>query len=306
MALVWVPFDPDGLGELPVDLQVVRYPTEEFPDSIADVEFFVPTYDARLDVSEVLPRMRRLKVIQTLTAGVENIAPLVPDGVVLANARGVHDASTAELAVALMLASLRGLPDFVRAQAHGEWAYDQRRALADHSVLIVGYGSIGAALERRLVSFECHLVRVARSSRDGVHGWEALHELLPQVDVVVLLVPLTNETTRLVDAAFLAAMKDGAVLVNVSRGGVVDTDALVAECRTGRLLAALDVTEPEPLPADHPLWRTPGVLITPHVGGATTAMAPRAYRLVRDQLRRWAAGEPLQNVVRAAGHSPVR
>jgi len=296
VALVWVPFDPDELGELPSGLEVVRY-HEQSPDSLAEVEFFVPTYDTPQDLSELLPRMSALKVIQTQTAGVENIAPLVPDGVVLANARGVHDASTAELAVALILASLRGLPDFVRAQALGEWAYDRRRALADHRVLIVGYGSIGAALERRLSPFECQVVRVARSARDGVHGWEELDELLPQVDVVVLLVPLTAETTRLVDAAFLAAMKDDAVLVNVSRGGVVDTDALVAECSSGRLMAALDVTDPEPLPPDHALWRTPGVLISPHVGGATTAMAPRVHQLIREQLRRWAAGEPLVNVV---------
>ncbi len=297
MTLVWLPFDPMELGDLPAGMTPETYRGGEPPSSVGDVEFFVPAYDTDLDLSTLLPQMRKLRVLQTLTAGVDNVAQLVPDGVVLCNARGVHDASTAELAVALTLAALRGLPDFVRAQEQGEWRHQARRALADHQVLIVGHGSIGAALERRLLPFECQVVRVAHTARPGVHGWGSLPDLLPGADVVVLLVPLTDETRGLVDAAFLAAMKDGAVLVNVARGAVVDTDALLAECRSGRLLAALDVTDPEPLPPGHPLWRTPGVLISPHVGGATTAMWPRAYRLVREQLQRWAAGQPLANVV---------
>jgi phosphoglycerate dehydrogenase-like enzyme len=239
-------------------------------------------------------------VLQTQTAGVDNVERHVPASVTLCNARGVHDASTAELAVALILASLRGLPDFVRQAQTGTWQNGMRPALADRRVLLVGHGSIGAALERRLDGFECELVRVARRARDGVHGWEQLPQLVPEADVVVLLVPLTDETRHLVDAAFLARMKDGALLVNVARGPVVDTDALVAACASGRLSAALDVTDPEPLPADHPLWRTPGVLISPHVGGASTAMQPRVIRLIREQLGRFAAGEPLLNVVRAA------
>lgn len=300
LPLVWLPFEAAALGELPPGVSVETYRNGEPPETVGDVEFFVPTYETGLDLSSLLPQMRRLQVVQTLTAGVDNIAPLVPSGVVLCNARGVHDASTAELAVTLLLATLRGVPEFVRAQGRGEWRHETRRALADHRVLIVGHGSIGAALERRLVPFECEVVRVARTERPNVHGWEDLPRLLPEADVVVLLVPLTDETRELADAAFLAAMKDGGVLVNVARGAVVDTDALIAECRSGRLLAAVDVTDPEPLPPDHPLWRTPGVLISPHVGGATTAMGPRAFRLVREQLNRWAAGEPLVNVVREA------
>lgn len=297
MRRVWLPFEASELTDLPEGLAIERYDGGEPPETVSDVEFFVPSYDTGLDLSSLLPRMRRLRVVQTLTAGVDNIAPHVPSGVVLCNAAGVHDASTAELAVTLLLATLRGVPEFVRAQEQGEWRHETRRALADHRVLIVGYGSIGAALERRLLPFECQVVRVARTERSGVHPPEALPRLLPDADVVVLLVPLTDGTRRLAGAEFLSAMKDGAVLVNVSRGAVVDTDALVAECRSGRLLAALDVTDPEPLPPDHPLWRTPGVLISPHVGGATTAMNPRAYQLVAEQLHRWAAGEALVNVV---------
>ena len=297
MSLVWLPYPPGELGQLPEGLEIETYQGGPPPASVGDVEFFVPTYDTGLDLSDLLPRMRSVRVIQTLTAGVETIAPLVPPGVMLCNARGVHDASTAELAVTLILASLRGVPDFVRAQDRGEWRHETRRALADHRVLIIGYGSIGAALERRLEPFECEIVRVARSQRAGVHPWDALPRLLPQADVVVLLVPLTIQTRRMVDADFLAAMRDHAVLVNVARGPVVDTDALVAECASARLLAALDVTDPEPLAPDHPLWRTPGVLVSPHVGGATTAMKPRAYALVREQLQRWVRGEPLVNVM---------
>jgi phosphoglycerate dehydrogenase-like enzyme len=243
--------------------------------------------------------LANLRVVQTLTAGVDHLRPYVPDGVVLCNARGVHDASTAELAVALALASLRGIPDFVRDAEQGRWAFDVYQALADKTVLIVGYGSIGAAVERRLKGFECEVLRVARSARDGVAAIDALPDLLPQADVVIVTVPMTAETTAMVDADFLALMHDDALLVNVSRGLVVDTEALVAEVSSGRLRAALDVTEPEPLPADHSLWRNPRVLISPHVGGASSAFWPRAHRLVRDQLRRYAAGEPLCNQIRA-------
>jgi phosphoglycerate dehydrogenase-like enzyme len=297
--LAWVSFDVHRLGPLPDGLEVEEYAGGPLPDSADRVELFVPPYDTDLDLSELLPRLPALRVVQTQTAGVDNIEAHVPAGVTLCNARGVHDASTAELAVGLVLASLRGLPDFVRAAATGEWARSPRPSLADRRVLVVGYGSIGAALERRLDGFECEVVRVARTAREGVHGWEELPELLPHADVVVLLVPLTDQTRGLVDRDFLAALPDGALLVNVARGPVVDTDALVAECASGRLQAALDVTDPEPLPPEHPLWRTPGVLISPHVGGATSAMQPRMLALVDEQLRRFAAGEPLLNVVRA-------
>lgn len=299
--LVWLPFPADHLADVPDGVEVETYDGGDPPDSVDRVEFFVPSYDPGLDVSGLLPRMRGLRAVQTQTAGVDTIAPHVPAGVTLCNARGVHDSSAAELAVGLMLASLRGIDDFARAQPSGEWLHGLRPSLADRRVLIVGYGSIGAALERRLDGFECEIVRVARRPRGGVHGWQELPDLLGQADVVVLLVPLDDSTRGLVDAAFLERMKDGALLVNVARGGVVDTGALVAACAAGRMMAALDVTDPEPLPAGHPLWSTPGVLVSPHVGGATSAMRPRVTRLVSEQLQRFVAGEPLANVVRAGG-----
>jgi phosphoglycerate dehydrogenase-like enzyme len=240
-----------------------------------------------------------------MSAGYEDVLPLVPPAVQLANAAGVHDASTAELAVGLVLASLRGIPEMVRAQEQHRWAeLGGRRSLADRAVLILGYGSVGRAIARRLAGFEVTVTAVASRARRGddlvgvVRGVDELPELLPLHDVVIVIVPLNERTRGMVDDTFLAAMPAGAVLVNVARGAVVDTDALVRACASGRLLAAVDVTDPEPLPADHPLWDTPGVLVSPHVGGFTSAFRPRAIALLRAQLARFGRGEPLHNLVR--------
>lgn len=299
--LVWLPFDPAELEDAPDALRYeVVDPTEHVPDSVAEVRFYVPPYRVGTGISDVLPQMTSLEVVQTLTAGVDNIRDRIPEGVLLCNGRGIHDASTAELAVTLTLASLRGIPGFVRDQGRHRWRSGWHPALADKRVLIVGYGAVGEAIERRLVPFEVEVVRVARSARNGVHAIAELPSLLPEADVVVLVVPLTEETRGLVDAGFLAAMKDGALLVNVARGAVVDTTALVEALDSGRIHAAIDVAEVEPLPEDHALWDAPNLLISPHVGGSSSAMWPRAYGLVRDQLRRYAAGEPLVNVMSGA------
>ncbi|HMG29623.1 MAG TPA: 2-hydroxyacid dehydrogenase [Jiangellaceae bacterium] len=296
------PFELTGaLSALPADLDVAVWDAIGLPsDGVLErVEFYVMPYTFAPVIGEVIAAMPGLRVVQTLTAGVEHVMPFIRPDVTLCNARGVHDASTAELAVALTLASLRGIPDFVRAQDRGRWVHGLRPSLADRTVLVVGYGSVGAAVERRLLPFECDVLRVARRARDGIAGYEALPSLLGRADVVVLTVPLTEQTRGMVDASFLAGMRDGALLVNVARGPVVDTDALLAELDAGRLSAALDVTDPEPPPPDHPLWTAPGLLISPHIGGNTSAFLPRATRLVRDQLERYAAGEPLANVVQA-------
>jgi phosphoglycerate dehydrogenase-like enzyme len=298
--LVWLPFPPERLGEVPAGLryEVVRpEPGEALPPSATEVEFYVPAYQLAPVGRDFFEELIGLKVVQTLTAGVDHVRAALPEGVVLCNGRGIHDTSTAELALTLILASLRGIPEFVRAQVDGQWRPERRESLADKRVLIVGYGQIGAAIESRILPFEAEVVRVARHARTGVHAIDELPDLLPDADVVVLIVPGTEETRHLVDAAFLARMRPGALLVNLSRGSVVDQEALVDALHRGDLYAALDVTDPEPLPAGHPLWSAPHLLISPHVGGASSAMWPRAYRVVRAQLERYARGEPLANQI---------
>lgn len=262
---------------------------------VSEVEFLVPPYMGDARDLDILGAMPRLSVVQLLTAGYDGALPWIPGGVTLCNAEGVHDASTSELAVGLILASLRGIDDAARAMTTGAWDHGSRVSLADRRVLIVGSGGVGRAIRDRLVPFDVSIRMVARSAREGISGPEELPDLLTQSDIVVIAVPLDDSTRRLVDADFLAQMADGSLLVNVSRGAVADTEAMLDE--VGRLRFALDVTDPEPLPTGHALWSSPNVLITPHVGGDTTAFLPRARRLVREQLVRWADGAPLKAIV---------
>ncbi len=312
MPLAWVPYTDYAeaerrLGGVPagLDLDFYRADGDALPQTVAEVAFYVLPYMKGPAVLERSAEMAKLQVVQTLTAGYEEFLPLVPPTATLCNATGVHDTSTAELAVALALASGRHLDDFAGNQSAGAWRPVLGRSLADQHVLIIGYGHIGEAIERRLQGFEvASITRAARRRRTGppeVHPVEDLHRLLPEADVAILIAPHTPQTDRLIGARELALLPDGALLVNVARGKLVDTDALVAELSAGRIRAALDVTDPEPLPASHPLWHQPGVLISPHVGGASSAFAPRADRLIAAQLTRFAAGEPLANVVQAPG-----
>ncbi|WP_091604318.1 2-hydroxyacid dehydrogenase [Micromonospora mirobrigensis] len=302
---VWIPHETgrDLLGELPTDVVVeCLADPARLPSDPAGVRFWVPPFLSAGDVTGLLDRLPALEVVQLLSAGADAWVDRVPAGATLCDARGVHDSATAEWVVTAILAHLRGFPAMARAQARRDWAYDEvapTDELAGKRVLILGAGSIGRAVQARLTPFEVDFTLVARTARPGVgvHGVDELPRLLPDADVVVLLVPLTDRTRGLVDEAFLAAMPDGALLVNAARGPVARTEALVAEARTGRLHAALDVTDPEPLPADHPLWELPNVLLTPHVAGSVRGLLPRAYRLVGAQLRRFVAGEPLENVV---------
>ena len=194
--LVWLPFDPELLGDVPSNLRYEHIDPDHLPESADEVEFYVLAYRFRAADGEALATLPKLRVVQTLTAGVEHVRPYLPEGVPLCNGRGIHDTSTAELTVALILASLRGIPEFVRAQERAEWASERRESLADKRVLIVGYGQIGEAIERRIETFEAEVTRVARSARDGVHAIDELPDLLPDADVVVLIVPGTDETTR--------------------------------------------------------------------------------------------------------------
>ncbi|MCM0638453.1 2-hydroxyacid dehydrogenase [Cellulomonas wangsupingiae] len=305
--------DDDLLGRLadlaaahPDDLRLVRWDLSGPLDAVtaAQVDLVVvPHYFVRPGGFDVLRDLPRLRYVQLPSAGYEHARPHLPPGVVLCNGRGVHDAGTAELAVGLTLAMQRGLPRAVHAMDEGRWDNPFGPSLADRRVLVVGQGSVGRAVVARFRPFEVDLVRVARTSRDDaeghVHGVDELADLLPGADVVVLAIPLTRESYHLLDAAALARMKDGALLVNVARGKVVDTDALLRELTAGRLRAALDVTDPEPLPAGHPLWRAPNVLVTAHQGGNTDATYPRVAALVRRQLTALlAGGAPVNEVAR--------
>jgi phosphoglycerate dehydrogenase-like enzyme len=289
----------DLLGPPPDGVEVTVWdPAGDPPPQAAEAGFWVPQYLSAAVLDEQIAALPRLQVVQLLTAGAEAFVGRLPDGVLLCDARGVHGSSTSEWVVMAVLASLRELPGFVLDQPRHRWNQHITGELAGSRVLVIGAGDVGAAIRRRLLPFEVTVTMVARRPREDARGVDELAELLPDADIVVVVVPLTPATRRLVDAAFLGRMRDGALLVNGSRGPVADTEALTAELRSGRLRAALDVTDPEPLPADHPLWDVPGLLLTPHVGGAVAGFPRRAYALVREQLRRWARDEPLDNVVR--------
>lgn len=259
---------------------------------------WVPPFLATAEVTGELARMSGLRVIQLLTAGAEVWVGRVPKRVVLCHGQGLHTSATAEWVLTAILGYLRDFPRFARAQARRHWDYAPTDELAGKRVLVVGAGDIGEAVAARLAPFHVEIVKAARRARPGVSAAEQVPGLLPDADVVVLSVPLTDATRGMVDADFLRRMRNGALLVNAARGPVVDTGALTEALATGRIGAALDVTDPEPLPGDHPLWSMPNVLLTPHVAASVSGMLPRAYRLVAEQLRRHLTGEPLVNVVR--------
>jgi phosphoglycerate dehydrogenase-like enzyme len=309
---VWLPDPPEAFGKIPdgVSADVWRG-GEQLPDSAADVEFVVVPFGVPGErAGRVLSGLPRLKVVQLMSAGAEHVLPYLPPGITLCNARGAHTPATAEWAVGAIIAALRQFPRFAVAQHEGRWDSAVSESVFGKHVLIVGYGSIGEAVERRLAGWEVTVERVARTARsarpaaDGpaVLGLDDLPTALPRADVVVLLVPVVDDTRNMVDAKFLAAMKDGALLVNAARGAVVDAGALLAELSSGRLRAALDVTVPEPLPAGHPLWSAPGLLLTPHIGGAVRQARDRAYQVIAAQVTRYAAGQPLANVIRERGY----
>ena len=287
------------LGPPPAGIEVsVWDPADDPPPEAAVAGFWIPRFLARDRLAEQLAALPRLEVVQLLTAGADAFVGRLPAGVTLCDARGVHGSSTSEWVVAATLAAIRELPRFFAETAAGTWATRTTDELAGKRVLVVGAGDVGEAVRRRLEPFDTSVTMVARTARADAHGADELPGLLPDADVVVLVVPLTDATSGMVDAGFLARMPDGALLVNAARGPVVDTAALVAELRSGRLRAALDVTDPEPPPEGHPLWGCPGLLLTPHVAGSGTGFPRRAYALVAAQRARWARGAPLENVVR--------
>jgi phosphoglycerate dehydrogenase-like enzyme len=315
------------LADFPREAEIVRVPNQ--PIKTLDVDFWIPPF--RRDQAEaVFPHLRGVKVVQSMMAGVDWLLPWLPKDVVLCDGRGIHDVSTSEWVVTAILSALKRFPLYRDLQRQQQWRGDAVAAdpflpaagaharqyqllaedLDDKTVLIVGYGSIGAAIEARLTPFGARFLRIARTARGlphgrpdkFVHSITDLHRLLPQADVVVLILPLTAETKGLIGSVELGLMQRGALLVNAARGPVVQTDALLAALQQNALRAVLDVTDPEPLPAGHPLWSAPNCMITPHIGGSTPQFIHRAFRFGAKQVRRLLAGEALENRVTQAGY----
>ncbi|WP_261568313.1 2-hydroxyacid dehydrogenase [Frankia gtarii] len=279
-------------------IEPLRYdPDVPLPAAAREAEVLVVApgeVQRQLDAMRELPKLR---LVQTFSAGTDQWLGRLPAGVALSNARGAHGGSTAEWAAGALLALYREIPRFLTDAAAGHWEPRQTGTLAGRRVLILGAGDLGTALRRRLEPFETEVSMVARRARPGVHTLDEVPDLLPRHDAVVVMLPLTDELRGLVDADFLARMPDGAILVNAARGAHVVTAALLAELESGRLRAALDVTDPEPLPSDHPLWRAPGLLLTPHVGGMTAGVSQRIWDVIARQLGQYVRDGRPENLV---------
>lgn len=290
----------EGLDER---LEIAEIPSDPLQDPRLDeVKILVPPLmrnleDEAYDLRTLMSKASSLEFVQTQTAGVDGIVGSVPKGVVLCSVRGAYDELMAELLMAGILVSYKNIAHYVHAQDTGSWDPVEIRVIQGAKVLYIGYGSIAQCLERYLAPFGVESLKVARTARDDIEGLDALPRLLPEADIVVVLTPLTPETRGLVDGRFLAAMKPGALLVNGARGACVDTEALMAAARERGIRAFLDVTEPEPLPEGYPLWSTPGVFITPHIGSLVADNNERCFRVVRENLTRWLEGKPVLNRV---------
>jgi phosphoglycerate dehydrogenase-like enzyme len=283
----------------PAGVEVCR-----LPDRLPEAVFVVPGWEdpGIPELLESLPDLHALRVLQTMSAGTDWVEDRVPPWVTLCNARGARDVPMAEWVVGALLGAVTGQ---LEAATLRRWEDRRPGELHAMTVLVVGHGSIGRAVQERLAPFGARVVGVASRAREGVHGVEELDALLPRADAVVVLLPLTPATRGLFDARMLGRMRDGALLVCAGRGAVVDTDALVAELASGRLRAVLDVTDPEPLRRDHPLWDL-ALAITPHRAGDSHMADQRAIELAAAQLRRFAHGEPLENVVREGRAADLR
>lgn len=282
---------PDSLQVLPISGDL---PSQEI---LSKITFYVPPYMAGAKALEPISQMSSLQVIQSPNAGVDDVLAILPDGVTLCNAQGVHNASTAELAIGLTISARRGFATFMSSQYKGVWEHARRSSLADSRIGIVGMGSIGSLIARQLEAFSVEIISFTRSGKGGSTPMSRFDELLPSLDVIILILPLTAESRHLMNRARIDSMKAGATLINVARGAVVDTEALIDALIEGRITAGLDVTDPEPLPLGHRLWSAPNVIITPHVGGDSSAFNPRVRALIESQLARFAAGQPLANIV---------
>jgi phosphoglycerate dehydrogenase-like enzyme len=293
--VIWTQWDDLNVPAKFKRLSPINTPIET--SDLSEITFYVPTYMGGRAALELTKKMKNLKVLQMPNAGYDDAIEYVREGITLCNGKSIHDDSTAELAVGLTIASLRGFPDFVRNQDKSAWVHVKNQSINDKKIGIIGFGSIGSTIAKMLSGFSVEIIPFTQSGRDNTNAISNLDKHLPTLDVVILILPLTAESKHLFNAKRLSLMKDGSLLVNVARGPIVDTDALVKELNSGRITAALDVTDPEPLPSDHPLWKAKGVLISPHVGGNTSAFEKRARRLIESQLQLLAEGKSLNNVI---------
>jgi phosphoglycerate dehydrogenase-like enzyme len=287
-------------SDLTVPDGVTLHSPKDFPldsSDLSKIEFFVPSYMGGATALAYAAKMPNLKVLQMPNAGYDDALAYVRPGLTLCNASGVHDASTAELAVGLALASRRGFPEFIRDQVAGTWNHRRFTSLSDSKIGVIGFGSIGKQVVKNLSGFDVSVTSFSKSGRDGSIKIDELDKHLPSLDILILILPLTNESRHMFNKDRLAKMKDGALIVNVARGPIIDTEDLITELNSGRLHAALDVTDPEPLPSGHPLWSAKNLLLVPHVGGNSTAFEPRGRKLVESQLKLLAEGKPLNNIV---------
>ena len=293
------------LSPLPEGLKGVVWDLKSDPDggALGEIDGVILPYINAGAVLGSLGKVENLKYVQTQSTGYDGVTEAAGPAAGVASASGVHAAATAELAVGLILAKLRGIDQAVRDQQHGLWRPERRQSLADRRVLLLGVGGIGHEIARRLEPFEVTVTRVGSSARTDEHGEvhasSELTALAATHDILVSVLPLNEQTNQLIGEEVLASLPDGALVVNVGRGPVVDTDALTKEVLSGRLNCALDVVDPEPLPQDHALWSAPNALITPHVGGNASAFEPRILKLLRKQLEALAAGQVPANLVQA-------
>lgn len=283
---------------MPQGWKLISAPVDTLRNSdFAEITIYIPTYMGGKKSLDPISDLTNLKTVQLLTAGYEDVIPFMRDELTLCNARGVHDFSTSELAVSLILAHYKDHREFAQSQSQGSWNHKTTGSTYGKEIAIIGAGSVAQRLKSMLAPFECKVTMFGQSARDGVEAISTAQATVGKFDCVVLLVPLTASTQNLVDAAFLKAMKDGALLVNVARGPVVNTDALCAELASKRLFAALDVTDPEPLTNGHPLWSYENCTVIPHVGGDSTAFEPQARAFLAEQFKRIAQGMQPINII---------
>lgn len=282
---------PDGITLLSHD----NFPLDT--SDLSQIDMYVPSYMGGAKALSYAAQMPNLSILQMLNAGYDDALAYVRPGITLCNARGVHDASTAELAVGLAIASRRGFLEFSNDQRQGNWNHRRFPALSDSKVGIIGFGSIGKEVARKLSGFDVTITAFTQSGRDNTTAISELDKHLPNLDIVILILPLSDSSRHMFNAERLSKMKNGALIINVARGPIIDTEALIKELATKRIFAALDVTDPEPLPERHPLWNAPNVIIVPHVGGNSAAFEPRGRSLIESQLRLISEGKTLNHIV---------